>query len=516
MTALALPVPRSPTARAPVLPTWTIGASVAAAVAARLPFLGHAASPDEGGFLVVGSQWHGAGGSLYGRYWVDRPPLLVTIFRAASALGGLTALRLIGCIAVALVVLGVARVAGMIGGRVAAQWAAVTAAGLSISPLLGGYEVNGELLAAPFVLGGVICVLAALRAVHHQEAVARSAAAGALAMSAMLIKQNLADAAIFGFVALVLAVWRGELNRQRFWAMAAGAVAGASGVISVLAIWTIAQGTSLVGVFDAMYPFRIHAAAVQAAEGSAHSSARLHGLLIAVAVSGLGLLLLGLVHHVVTRRRRDTSFLALVAMTLFAGTSVLLGGNYWYHYLVELTAPLSIAAGVLVSRHGFAARKIVAYVLVAGSVAWSVSLARPQGTDARSVGQAIAASSMPHDTIVNAWGNADLTFASGLPSPYAQLWSLPVKTIDPQLTQLDGVLRGPEPPTWFVIRKHLYSWGLNTARTGLILDHDYHRVARLCGHTIFLRNGVDRPTPRIVGDCRGATTPLATMKELLP
>jgi len=489
---------------------------VVAAVASRLPFLGHAASPDEGGFLVVGAQWHGAGGSLYGRYWVDRPPLLITIFRAASALGGLTALRLIGCVAAALVVLGVSRAAGMIGGRVAAQWAALTAAGLSISPLLGGYEVNGELLAAPFVLGGVICVLAALRAVRHHEAVTWSAAAGSLAMSAMLIKQNLADAAIFGFVALVLAVSRGELHRQRFWAMAAGAVGGASAVVVLLALWTVAHGTSLVGVFDAIYPFRIHAAAVQAAGGSAHSSVRLHLLVIAVAASGLGFLLLALLHHVVTRRRHDTSFLALVAMTLFAGISVLLGGNYWHHYLVELTAPLAIAAGVLVSRHGFAARKVVAYVLVAASVAWGVTLARPQGTDARSVGQAIAASSTPNDTIVNAWGNADLTFASGLASPYAQLWSLPVKTIDPRLTQLDAVLRGPAPPTWFVIRKHVHSWGLDTAQTGVILDHDYHRVARLCGHTIFLRNGVDRPTPRIIGDCRGATTPLVTMKDLVP
>ena len=516
MTALALPVPRLPAARASQLPTWTTGASIAAAVSARLPFLGHAASPDEGGFLIVGAQWHGASGSLYGKYWVDRPPLLITIFRAASALGGLTALRLIGCVAVALVVLGVARAAEMIGGQAAAQWAALTAAGLSMSPLLGGYEVNGELLAAPFVLGGVICVLAGLRAVRGKEAVARSAAAGALAISAMLIKQNLADAAAFGFVALIVAVWRGELSRRRFWTMAAGAVGGAATVISVLALWTVVHGTSLVEVFDAMYPFRLRAEAVQAAGGRAHSSVRLHELLIAVAASGLAFVLLALIHYVVARRRHDTSFLALVAMTVFAGISVLLGGNYWHHYLVELTAPLSIAAGVLVARQGFAARKVIAYVLLAGSVAWGASLVRPQGTDARSVGQAIATSSMPNDTIVNAWGNADLTFASGLTSPYTQLWSLPVKTIDPQLTQLDAVLRGPEPPTWFVIRKHVHSWGLDTAQTGLILDHDYHRVARLCGHAIFLRNGVDRPTPRIVGDCRGATTPLVTMKELIP
>ena len=502
--------------RASALPTWTVGASSAVAAAAHLPFLGHAASPDEAGFLMVGAQWHGAGTSLYGSYWVDRPPLLITIFQAASELGGLTALRLIGCGAAVLAVLGSARAAGMIGGRGASQWAALTAAGLSLSPLLGGYEVNGELLATPFILGGVIGVISALRASRQLDAVAKSAIASALAVSALLVKQNLADAVVFGLVALVLATWRGELSRRRFWALAAGAIVGAVGVTSLLALWTIAHGTSLFGVFDAMYPFRIHAAAVQAAGGRTHASARLDTLMAAVVVSGLGLLLLALVQHFVRRRRHDTFSWALVAMTLFAGSSVLLGGNYWHHYLVELIAPLSISAGVLVARHSFAARSAVVYVLVAAFAAWGVSSARPQGTDARSVGQAIAASSQPSDSIVTAWGNADLTYASGLSSPYAHLWSLPVKTIDPRLTQLDAVLAGPAAPTWFVIRKHVRSWGLDTARTSWILAQDYHRVGRICGHTIFLRNGLERPVPQAVGDCRGTATPLSTIKELTP
>ncbi|VXA93963.1 hypothetical protein [Aeromicrobium sp. 9AM] len=514
MTAMAPLAHRTPVARVAGLPAWTIGAAAAGAAAARLPFLGHAPSPDEGGFLVVAGQWHGGGTSLYGNYWVDRPPLLITIFRFASELGGLVTLRLIGCVAVALVVLGVARAACMISGPVAGRWAALTAAGLTLSPLLGGYEVNGELLAAPFILGGVICVMSALRTPGHHDAVVRSAMAGGLAMSALLVKQNLADAAVFGLVALVVAVWRGELSRQRFWALAAGAVAGAAVVLSVVAVWTVVHGTSLVGVFDAMYPFRVRAAAVQAAGGREHSSARLHGLVAAAVVCGLGFLVLALVRHVMSRRRHDTAFVALVAMTVFAGASVLLGGNYWHHYLVEMVAPLSISAGVLASRRSFAARAVTAYVVLAASVAWGVSLAQPQGTDAQAVGQAIAASSQPGDSIVTAWGNANLTYATGLPSPYVQLWSLPVKTIDPQLAELDGVLSGPQAPTWFVIRKHVRSWGLDTARTSSILGQDYHAVGRMCDHAIFLRNGVDRPAPRVVGDCRGTSTLLNTMKEL--
>lgn len=56
-------------------------------------------SPDEGGFLLVASQWQ-PGGSLYGHYWVDRPPLLISIFDLADHAGGAVGLRLIGIAAV--------------------------------------------------------------------------------------------------------------------------------------------------------------------------------------------------------------------------------------------------------------------------------------------------------------------------------------------------------------------------------------------------------------------------------
>src|SRR4029077_9507232 len=76
--------------------TWVPGAVLAAGAATvvlRLPFVAAPLSPDEGGFLVLARQWHvaGPGGSLYGSYWVDRPPLLVATFQLADALGGLTA-----------------------------------------------------------------------------------------------------------------------------------------------------------------------------------------------------------------------------------------------------------------------------------------------------------------------------------------------------------------------------------------------------------------------------------------
>ena len=42
---------------------------------------------DEGGYLLVARQWHSGGEFLYGDYFVDRPPLLLLVFRAAALTG---------------------------------------------------------------------------------------------------------------------------------------------------------------------------------------------------------------------------------------------------------------------------------------------------------------------------------------------------------------------------------------------------------------------------------------------
>src|SRR5690349_19913964 len=60
--------------------------TIALTVLAWLPFLHHPLEQDEGGFLLLGRQWtHGT--SLYGDYWVDRPPLLLWLFSAVGSVG---------------------------------------------------------------------------------------------------------------------------------------------------------------------------------------------------------------------------------------------------------------------------------------------------------------------------------------------------------------------------------------------------------------------------------------------
>ena len=72
----------------------------ALSVLARVPSMFRPLSPDEGGFLMVAAQW-ATGTSLYGDYWVDRPPLLIMLFQLADQAGAdRSALRLLGDVSV--------------------------------------------------------------------------------------------------------------------------------------------------------------------------------------------------------------------------------------------------------------------------------------------------------------------------------------------------------------------------------------------------------------------------------
>src|SRR3954453_22612441 len=126
--------------------TWVV-AMAAGVCLAWLPFVARPLSPDEAGYLIVGGHWHD-GRSLYGDYWVDRPPALIALFEVADALGGAVPLRLLGALAALLTVV----LSGVLG-RVAAperrSAPVLTAAAAAVcvaTPLMGGTVVDGELL----------------------------------------------------------------------------------------------------------------------------------------------------------------------------------------------------------------------------------------------------------------------------------------------------------------------------------------------------------------------------------
>jgi hypothetical protein len=489
--------------------SWMVLAATAAVVLVRLPFVLSPALPDEGGFLTVARHWHAAGSSLYGGYWVDRPPLLIAIFHVATSLGGLTALRLIGCAAAAATVVATSSAAHQIGGRRAGAWCAVVTATLLVSPQLGAVEVDGELLAAPFIAGGVSFAIAGLRPGSPTRVRSAALATGACAAAALLVKQNMADVAVFALTGCLVSYVTRPGDRSRIRAVVGWATAGGLAVTGAVAALTVAHGTSLVGVFDAMYPFRVDAARAITASNNPAVADRLHSLLHSWGFSAVPLLMLAFAWQVVRGRLRGPVSWALVATMCFATASILVGEGYWSHYLVEIIPPVAVATGMLMVVQPRATRVLVAVVTPLAAVAWYQGLVAPTPAGATSIGSTISEVAGSSDTIVS--GNPATVEASGLASPYPYLWSLPAQIFDRDTTLLDSVLTGPDAPTWLVSRNGSSILQLHGNRLAAAVRNHYHPVANVCGRTIYLHDGITRAVPRAPSRCAQSSALTSTL-----
>ena len=99
-------------------------------------------------------------------------------------------------------------------------------------------------------------------------------------------------------------------------------------------------------------------------------------------------------------------------------------------------------------------------------------------------------------------GRADVQWASGLPSPYEHLWSLPMRTLDPDLDELEDVLDGPHGADLVRAGSRASTSGRRPAPTSIrdeLLD-DYRLVAIACSsYRVYAQRDVERPEIRV--DC---------------
>ena len=149
---------------------------------------------------------------------------------------------------------------------------------------------------------------------------------------------------------------------------------------------------------------------------------------------------------------------------------------------------------------GLVVAAVVSAVLaMAFWLAWNAT--GHQEFDEVHTGAAIAGAAEPGDTLVVFGGRADLQRVSGLSSPYPYLWSLPMRTRDPEYADLTALLSGPNPPTWLVEWVDLDAWaeaGVPELRDAI--DEQYVEVGTTCnGKPIYLLRGVDRP--EVTPDC---------------
>ena len=471
--------------RAPLLAV--LGLALAT-VALRLPFLGAPAGNDEAGFLIVARSW-GAGSSLYGDYWVDRPPLLMWIFDLA---GGLTTLRLLGCLAAAATVVAVGAAAAVVGGRRAAPWAAGAAAVLCASPWLGTVRVNGEILAAPFVAASILCTVLALR--RPDRTVPWAVAAGVLATAAFGVKQSTVDPFVFAVVAAAVLAVVQPAERRRAALLVASGVVGALVTTAVLVLSGSLRGTAPGELFQAVVVFRFDAGRVIGSSASGATDERLLTLVATWAVSGLAMLSVAVLVLAV-RQRRDPVVVATAATIVVSSAVALLGGSYWAHYLIQLVPAVALGAGLLAAAVAPRLRNAGAGALALGLVVtltYAFVTGGQHESEADDLGGAVRAAAEPSDAMVVAYGQPNVLLAAGMDSPYENLWSLPIRVRDPELGELVDVLRGPDAPAWVVEWSDFDTWAVDASALKVVVDDRYRPVATSCGHVVWLRDDLDR------------------------
>lgn len=478
------------------------------AVLLRVPFIGRPAFPDESGFLMVARDWHTGGSGLYGDIWLDRPPLLVSFWWIADVLGGVEAARWLGCLAVAGTVLAAGWAGWLIAERRGAYWASATTAALLATPMIATHEINGEILAAPFVMIGCALTLTVVRRMwtHRVDALV-AASAGLVAMCAVLVKQNFVDALAFATVLLIASGVRAELPWSRVRRLLGWGVLGAALPAAATIMWALASGHSVHDLWYVMYGFRsdaFEAIASQSLSAPIERFWRLLGVGIISGVVVVSLRYLGVLRRLA---RRDPALTYATAAMLGIGyVAMLAGGSYWLHYLIGLVPVLGLVAAQLA---GGAAgigwsRVALSVVLASAAITATASLATDslaEDPKEKAVKTYLSSSSAPDDTAVVAYGHPNLIEASGLDPGYRNVWSLPMRVRDPDLDHLVARLSRGEAPTWFIGWNSLNSWDIDEdGRLKRTLTNRYRVVASVCGVEIYLHAGVKRdlaPAPDV-------------------
>jgi hypothetical protein len=317
------------------------------------------------------------------------------------------------------------------------------------------------------------------------------------------------DVVVFAVAAVLVALRQRTLDARAGGRLVASAGLGGLASLGVVLGAAALRGTSPGGVFFAMYPFRVEAGRVLAQTGVDGKVARLSHLGEAALASLAPVVLVTVLVLVLTPSRRHARHpgvawvaAGVLAMASYATVSILAGGSYWTHYLIELVVPSALGAG-LVSR--VAVRRVRRLVLgapvAAAAVAWVVGLGVSVDAPGQAAGEAISGVAHRDDTIVTLLGSPDTVAASRLDSPARYLWSLPTRTLDPDLAGLATLLSGPDAPAWVVVRGSDTTAFLHQHALGSVIDGRYRPDGTICGRLIFLRDDLVRAVPTGVGAC---------------
>lgn len=487
---------------------FVVGA-VAALLLLYVPALLVPLLPDEAGYWLVARAWDPQPDNMFGFYWADRTPVLIWMFQAADALGGPFMPRAFTAALAALMVVAAFRAARLVAGPEAARWSTAATVILLSSPAFYAWSAKSESFGVPLVM--VSCWLA-LESLHHRPGWARlalTAGAGAAGMLAVGMKQNLAGGLVFGAVLLVTSVLRRDLRPRIATVLAGAGLAGAMVPVVGLLVWAEVNGVRTASMWEMIYGFRSDAFDVITRGHMSAPLGRVRDLFLLFLGTGLGVLI---VLFVASSRRalavRPAVTAAVVAMLAVDLAGIVLGGSYWTPYLVALV-PATVLSVALVLVSGSLVRLLKAAVvfaavssaLVLTYFGYTHVTGRSESAHATYIGRAVGEAAQPDDTILVLYGVPEIVRASGLDSPYPYLWSLPVRTLDPDLALMRATVQGGDAPEWIVQKSRLNAWGLDDRRhLRKVLRDRYVVIGRVCGSRVWRLEAAQRPAlPRV--DC---------------
>jgi len=461
-----------------------LGGALLLTFVVRMLYLGVPLGIDEGGVAFIAKAWGSGHGSLYGAYWLDRPPLLVALYKVAGA-GGATGIRVLGMLAALALIALTTVVTRAVAGDRAARIAAVLSAGLSCSFALASIFTPGELLAAVPACASVGCIVAAERNGQARWL----AGAGVLAVVAVLIKQSFLDA---GFAGVVFLLAHSLHERRPALRWTAAYAAGALVPVAAVGVWLLAAHVSPGSLVYALFGIRIHALHVLAAS-HLPLQVRVRRLFGPAVASGLAVVLVIAPGGIWTLRGNRVLATTLAAWSAAGVAGVLAGGTYWAHYMIQLVAPASLLAGAALARIRPAGGALVAGALAAVTLASTVgALPRARTAQERrgvlTTARYLRRHARPGDTEYVMYARANVDYYAGLPSPYPYAWSLLVRTHPGAHARLLRLLHSPQRPTWIVGWQAPNAWRLDPhGSIAAALKHHYRVVARIHRHPIYHR-----------------------------
>lgn len=455
-----------------------LGAAVLA-VLLRLPFFGAPLTADEGGYAEAARLW-GHGASLYRDIWVDRPQGLILIFRGALELGSSPdVLRGVAAAAGALSVLAMGLLAfRLTRSRTVAIAAALLAATVGASPFLEAFTLAGELLAS---LAATLSLLA-FTAYLPRRSIGWLVVAGVASGCAVMIKQSGFDAALAIVAYLAWTERRRGLGGIAVFVGAAAApvVAGLLSAVTLHSWWFAVVGYR--GSGDSLVT------------GSVSHRFGLLADSLPTATKGLGLLVL---LAIVGWRGAPL----LVRLWLGAAVlGVLGGGNFHFHYYLQLVPPLAILAGagverVLASRHRVLAVAFLAVAIATAVVTvplWfesSTAQAKaiwpkdPHLQHDAAVVRYVKAHTRPGQKVLVLWAAANVYYLADRAPAIPYMWRRNIEAIPGVLDRLNSALAARRPALVALVQP-LDSFD-RSRQTAEILAREYDRVAVVDGVPIY-------------------------------